>query len=60
VFFVVLPIGAAVVALLTNSSFGGGRWVGSGLLLLVISALVTLGWFGLRWWRRRPAHAQGA
>jgi hypothetical protein len=60
VFFVVLPIGAAVVALLTNSSFAGGRWTGSGLLLLVVSALVTLGWFGLRWWRRRPAHAQGA
>jgi hypothetical protein len=60
VFFVVLPIGAAVVALLTNSSIGGGRWVGSGLLLLAVSALVTLGWFGLRWWRHRPARAQGA
>jgi hypothetical protein len=59
-FFVVLPIGAAVVALLTDFSFGGGRWFGSGLLLLVVSALVTLGWFGRRWWRHRPAHAQVA
>jgi hypothetical protein len=57
-FFVVLPIGAAVVALLTDFSLGGGRWVGSGLLLLAVSALVTLGWLGRRWWRHRPTHAQ--
>jgi hypothetical protein len=58
--FVVLPIAAALVALLTHFSFGGGRWVGSGLLLLAVSALVTFGWLGRRWWRHRPTHAQVA
>ena len=50
---IVLPIGAALVALLTGYSPGGGRWVGAGLLLLALYALTTLGWFGYRWWRRR-------
>jgi hypothetical protein len=52
-FFVVVPIGAAVVALLTDFSVTGGHWVTAGLLLLVVSAVATLTWFGYRWWRRR-------
>jgi hypothetical protein len=52
-FFVVVPIVAAIVALLTGFSVTGGHWVTAGLLLLVVSALATLAWFGYRWWRRR-------
>ena len=50
---VVLPIVAALVALLSGFSFTGGHWVTAGLLLLAVSALATLAWFGYRWWRRR-------
>jgi hypothetical protein len=52
-FFVVVPILAALVALLSDFSLTGGHWVTAGLLLLGVSALATLAWFGYRWWRRR-------
>jgi hypothetical protein len=51
--FVVLPVVAAVAALLGGVSFGDGKWVDAALLLLAISALVTVGWLGYRWWRHR-------
>ncbi len=50
---VLVPIVVAVVALLTGFSFGNGRWVDSGLLLLGLSLLATLAWFGYRLWRVR-------
>jgi hypothetical protein len=50
---VLLPIIVAVVALLTGFSFTGGRWLTAGLLILALSALATLVWFGYRWWRHR-------
>jgi hypothetical protein len=50
---VVLPIVAALVALATGFSLGGGRRLGALLLLLVVSAAVTLAWLGYRWWRHR-------
>ena len=50
---VLVPIVVAVAALLTDFSFGNGRWVDSGLLLLGLSSLATLAWFGYRWWRLR-------
>jgi hypothetical protein len=53
VVLVVVPVVAALVALLTGLSFAGGRWVDAGLLLIGISAVMTLGWLGLRWWRIR-------
>ena len=58
---VLVPIGAAVIALLTGFTFAGGRWVDAGLLLIAVSALATVGWLGYRWWRhrRRRRVAQG-
>lgn len=47
----VFPIVAAVVALLTGFSFAGGHWLTALLILLVVSALATLGWLAYR--RRR-------
>jgi hypothetical protein len=55
---VMFPIIVALVALLTNFSFAGGRWLTAGLLLLAISALATLAWFGYRWWRHRHRRLQ--
>jgi hypothetical protein len=52
-FFVVAPVVAALVALVTGFSVTGGHWVTAGLLLLVVSVLATLAWFGYRWWRHR-------
>lgn len=52
-FFVVVPIIAALIALLTGWSLTGGRWLTAFLLLLVVSAVGTLAWLGYRWWRRR-------
>jgi hypothetical protein len=63
VLFVVLPIAAAFGALLTDVSFAGGRWAGAGLVLLVASALATLGWLGYGRWRhakRRSLNADPA
>jgi hypothetical protein len=46
-----LPLVAAAVALLTDFSFAGGRWLTALILLLAVSALATLGW--LAYHRRR-------
>ena len=50
---ILLPVVVAVIALLTGAEIGGGQWVSAGILLIAVSALVTLGWFAYRWWRRR-------
>jgi hypothetical protein len=50
---VLVPIVVALIALFTGFSFGDGRWVDSGLLLIGVSLLATLSWLGYRWWRLR-------
>jgi uncharacterized RDD family membrane protein YckC len=50
---IALPVVIAVVALLTGADIGTGKWVSSGIFLILVSALATVGWFGYRWWRRR-------
>jgi hypothetical protein len=47
------PIVIAIVALLTETDIGGGKWVTALIALLVISALATLLWLSFRWVRRR-------
>jgi hypothetical protein len=59
----VLPIGAAVVALLTGISPGGGRWLVAGLIFLGASFIASFLWLGFRWLRRtgrRFVHPQRA
>jgi hypothetical protein len=61
----VLPIGAALIALVTNTSPGGGRWLFAGLLFLALSFIASFLWLGFRWLRRtgrrfvRPHRATG-
>ena len=50
---VVLPVVLGLVALLTDFNLAGGSLATSGLVLIVVSALATLAWFGYRWSRRR-------
>ena len=57
---VLAPIVVALVALLTGFSFGNGSWVDSGLLLIGLSLLATLAWFGYRWWRLRRIRSERA
>jgi hypothetical protein len=52
---IVFPVLVALVGLLTGFSFAGGKWLSAIVLLLVLSALATLGWIGFRWWRYRRA-----
>jgi hypothetical protein len=52
---IALPVVIAVIALLFGADIGGGRWVSAGILLISISALITLAWFAYRWWRRHRA-----
>jgi hypothetical protein len=54
---IALPVVIAVIALLTGADIGSGKWLSAGIFLIVVSALVTLGWYGYRWWRRRRAGA---
>ena len=55
---IVFPVLVALVGLLTGFSFAGGSWLSAIIVLLVLSALATLGWVGFRWWRyRRRARA---
>ena len=49
----VMVVVAALVALFTGFSVTGGHWVTAGLVLLVVSVLATLAWFGFRWWQHR-------
>jgi hypothetical protein len=48
----VLPIGAAVIALLTGVDIGGGRWLFAGLLFIALSFVASILWLGFRWLRR--------
>ncbi len=57
---VIVPIVIALIALFTGFSFGDGRWVDSGLLLLGLSLLATLAWFGYRWLRLRRIRSERA
>jgi hypothetical protein len=57
---VALPVVTALIALLTDLSFGGGRLLTAALILIVLSMLATGLWFGLRWWRRRRRLAAAA
>ena len=50
---ILLPIVAAVIALLTGADFGAGGWLTALILLIGVSALATLAWFAYRRWRRR-------
>jgi hypothetical protein len=50
---ILLPIAAAVVALLAGVSLGGGTLIGAFLILLAVSAVATIAWLGVRWWRHR-------
>jgi hypothetical protein len=52
-FLVVTPIVLGLVALLTDFNIAGGSLVTSGIVLIVVSALCTLAWFGYRTWRRQ-------
>jgi hypothetical protein len=54
---ILLPILAAVIALLTGADFGDGRWLTALVLLIAVSALATLAWFAYRSWRRRRRSA---
>jgi membrane protein implicated in regulation of membrane protease activity len=47
------PIVIAIVALVTETDIGGGKWVTALIALLVVSALATLLWLSFRWVRRR-------
>jgi hypothetical protein len=49
----VLPIGAALIALFTNTSPGGGRWLVAGLIFLGISFIASFLWLGFRWLSRK-------
>jgi hypothetical protein len=49
---IVLPIGAAVIALLTGTDPGGGRWLFAGLLFIGVSFIASFLWLCLRWLRR--------
>jgi hypothetical protein len=49
---VVLPIGVAIIALLTDTSPGSGKWLFAGILLIAGSFLATFLWLGFRWLRR--------
>jgi hypothetical protein len=50
---ILLPIAAALIALLTGAEIGGGQWLSALILLIAVSALATLAWFAYRRWRHR-------
>jgi len=58
VVLIAIPIVVAVVALLTGTEVGSGRWLTAFFALLLFSAILTLAWIGLRWLRHR--HRQKA
>lgn len=53
VLLLLVPIAAAIVALVAGLQITGGSWASAGILLLLVSAVATLAWLGFRWWRRR-------
>ena len=54
---IAVPVLLAVIALLTGADIGTGKWPSAGILLILVSGLVTLAWFGYRSWRRRRLRA---
>jgi hypothetical protein len=54
---IAVPVLVAVIALLTGTDIGTGRWLSAGILLILVSGLATLAWFGYRSWRRRHLRA---
>jgi hypothetical protein len=50
---IIVPIVVAVIALSTGADLGTGRLLTAGIVLIVVSAVVTLGWITFRWWRHR-------
>jgi hypothetical protein len=58
VLLIAIPIVVAVVALLTGTEVGSGKWLTALFALLLFSALLTLAWIGFRWLRHR--HRQKA
>lgn len=50
---IIAPIAVAVLALLTDTNIGGGRWITALVGLFVVSGLATLGWLGFRWMRMK-------
>ncbi len=58
VLLIAIPIVVAVVALLTGTEVGSGKWLTAFFALLLFSALLTLAWIGFRWLRHR--HRQKA
>ena len=52
---IVAPIVIALVALLTKTDIGGGKWWTAVIALLALSALATLGWLGFRWVRAKKS-----
>jgi hypothetical protein len=50
---VVLPIVFGLVALLTDFNIAGGHLATAALVLIVLSAVCTVAWFGYWSWRRR-------
>ena len=55
----VLPIGAALIALLTGYSPGGGRWLFTGLIFIGVSFIASFLWLSLRWLRRTGRRLSG-
>ena len=53
VLLIAIPIVVAVVALLTGTEVGSGKWLTAFFALLLFSALLTLAWIGFRWLRHR-------
>ena len=50
---IVVPVLVAVIALATGADIGSGKLLSAVILLLAVSAVVTLAWYGYRWLRRR-------
>ena len=53
VLLIAIPIVVAVVALLTGTDVGAGKWLTAFFALLLFSVLLTLAWIGFRWLRHR-------
>jgi hypothetical protein len=55
IILIVIPILVAIVALLTGTDIGTGKWLTAFFGLLLFSALITCAWLGYRWVRYRRA-----
>ena len=54
-----LPVLVGLIALLTGADIGTGKWSSALILLVVVSALATLAWFGYGYLRRRRLREPG-